>query len=96
MQTPLGPERLKICELFAEVVHLQYLLTSSPLFDALVQSQTSDQGEEEATVAEGLMTLCDKFVEFNILTCCIVFHVYGRICFSNLNGIIFFIQWCMI
>ncbi|TPX46863.1 hypothetical protein SeMB42_g02679 [Synchytrium endobioticum] len=35
-QMALGSERLKTCELFAEVLHLQYLYTSSPLFDRLV------------------------------------------------------------
>ncbi|KAJ3116164.1 hypothetical protein HDU96_010273 [Phlyctochytrium bullatum] len=35
-QVPLGSERLKTCELFAEVLHLQYLYTSSPLFERLV------------------------------------------------------------
>ncbi|KAI8998266.1 SIT4 phosphatase-associated protein-domain-containing protein [Gaertneriomyces semiglobifer] len=35
-QIPLGPERLKTCELFAEILHLQYLYTSSPLFEKLV------------------------------------------------------------
>ncbi|KAJ3094817.1 hypothetical protein HDU97_007546 [Phlyctochytrium planicorne] len=33
---PLGSERLKTCELFAEVLHLQYLYTSSPLFERLI------------------------------------------------------------
>ncbi|KAJ3056073.1 hypothetical protein HK097_008201 [Rhizophlyctis rosea] len=35
-QTPLGSERLKTCELFAEILHLQYLYTSSPLFERLL------------------------------------------------------------
>ncbi|KAJ3139313.1 hypothetical protein HDU90_000679 [Geranomyces variabilis] len=35
-QTPLGSERLKTCELFAEILHLQYLYTSSPLFERLI------------------------------------------------------------
>ncbi|KAJ3416749.1 hypothetical protein HDV05_000123 [Chytridiales sp. JEL 0842] len=34
--TPLGSERLKTCELFAEILHLQYLYFSSPLFERLV------------------------------------------------------------
>jgi hypothetical protein len=34
---PVGSERLKVCELFAELIHLQYLFTSSPLFEGLVQ-----------------------------------------------------------
>ncbi|KAJ3333829.1 hypothetical protein HDU76_002935 [Blyttiomyces sp. JEL0837] len=39
--TPLGSERLKTCELFAEILHLQYLYFSSPLFDRLVFGQES-------------------------------------------------------
>ncbi|KAJ3160426.1 hypothetical protein HDU86_000760 [Geranomyces michiganensis] len=34
--SPLGSERLKTCELFAEILHLQYLYTSSPLFERLI------------------------------------------------------------
>lgn len=37
-QIPLGSERLRICELFAEIMHLQYLFTSSPLFGEVVNS----------------------------------------------------------
>jgi hypothetical protein len=37
---PVGSERLKVCELFAELIHLQYLFTSSPLFEGLVQDYT--------------------------------------------------------
>ena len=32
----MGSERLKTCELFAEILHLQYLYTSSPLFEKLL------------------------------------------------------------
>jgi hypothetical protein len=32
MQIPLSSERLKTCELLAELLHLLYLYTSSPLF----------------------------------------------------------------
>ncbi|KAJ1559583.1 hypothetical protein HK405_010070, partial [Cladochytrium tenue] len=35
---PLGSERLKTCELFAEILHLQYLYYSSPLFERMVDS----------------------------------------------------------
>jgi hypothetical protein len=38
---PLGSERLKICELFAEILHLQYLFFSSPLFDRLLAVEES-------------------------------------------------------
>ncbi|KAJ3015415.1 long-chain fatty acid-CoA ligase [Thoreauomyces humboldtii] len=37
---PLGSERLKTCELFAEILHLQYLYTSSPLFERLISAST--------------------------------------------------------
>ncbi|TPX57476.1 hypothetical protein PhCBS80983_g03815 [Powellomyces hirtus] len=40
-QNPLGSERLKTCELFAEILHLQYLYTSSPLFERLISVNTS-------------------------------------------------------
>ncbi|KAJ3039005.1 hypothetical protein HDV00_012692 [Rhizophlyctis rosea] len=42
-QTPLGSERLKTCELFAEILHLQYLYTSSPLFEKLLVSSEEKQ-----------------------------------------------------
>ncbi|KAJ3120837.1 hypothetical protein HK098_004202 [Nowakowskiella sp. JEL0407] len=41
---PLGNERLKTCELFAEVLHLQYLFTSSPLFERLIGSVEDGEG----------------------------------------------------
>ncbi|KAI8814145.1 SIT4 phosphatase-associated protein-domain-containing protein [Cladochytrium replicatum] len=41
-QVPLGSERLKTCELFAEVLHLQYLFASSPLFERLIISTVDD------------------------------------------------------
>jgi hypothetical protein len=37
LQEPVGAERLKVCDLFAELIHIQYLLTSSPLFEGLAQ-----------------------------------------------------------
>ncbi|KAI9323937.1 SIT4 phosphatase-associated protein-domain-containing protein, partial [Zopfochytrium polystomum] len=36
--TRLGSERLKTCELFAEILHMQYLYYSSPLFDRMVEA----------------------------------------------------------
>ncbi|RKO84944.1 SIT4 phosphatase-associated protein-domain-containing protein, partial [Blyttiomyces helicus] len=51
LQTPLGSERLKTCELFAEILHLQYLYTSSPLFEklALVAQEWGAAVPPEAT-----------------------------------------------
>ena len=77
-QTPLGSERLKICELFAEFIHLQYLFTSSPLFDMMVVSSPDSEtpplsaGLEGFTVADGLILLTEKFVEEKIMERCIV------------------------
>jgi hypothetical protein len=65
--------------LFAEVLHLQYLFTSSPLFDALVQSPF--EGVDGAIVlgqlgvADGLSHLSDRFVEEKIMTSCIVVDI---------------------
>ncbi|KAJ3011609.1 UNVERIFIED_CONTAM: hypothetical protein HDU68_001601 [Siphonaria sp. JEL0065] len=49
--TPLGSERLRTCELFAEILHLQYLYFSSPLFERLVFGDPPE--EEELMIAEG-------------------------------------------
>ncbi len=78
-QTPLGSERLKICELFAEFIHLQYLFTSSPLFDLMVlptsnheQPKSHSDLPDGFTVADGLILLTEKFVEEKIMDRCIV------------------------
>ncbi|KAJ3000160.1 hypothetical protein HDV02_000443 [Globomyces sp. JEL0801] len=68
-QIPLGTERLKICELFAEFIHLQYLFTSSPLFDIMVYHDNS--GENTATVADGLILVTENFIKQKILENCI-------------------------
>ncbi|KAJ1342806.1 hypothetical protein BSLG_002625 [Batrachochytrium salamandrivorans] len=79
----LGSERLKICELFAEFLHLQYLFTSSPLLDSFItpppygvhSSATSETPEYVApafTVIDGLMALTDCLVEEKIMVVCIV------------------------
>ncbi|KAI9033430.1 SIT4 phosphatase-associated protein-domain-containing protein [Hyaloraphidium curvatum] len=47
----LGAERLRVCELFAEVLHLQYLYASSPLFEVLVEGSAFPDGG--AAPAEG-------------------------------------------
>ncbi|KAH6571715.1 hypothetical protein BASA62_003724 [Batrachochytrium salamandrivorans] len=78
----LGSERLKICELFAEFLHLQYLFTSSPLLDSFItpppygvhSSATSETPEYVApafTVIDGLMALTDCLVEEKIMVVCI-------------------------
>ncbi|KAJ3223481.1 hypothetical protein HK099_001064 [Clydaea vesicula] len=46
-QIPLGAERLKTCELFAEILHLQYLYTSSPLFERLVNTDKKKTTAEQ-------------------------------------------------
>ncbi|OUM68411.1 hypothetical protein PIROE2DRAFT_58078 [Piromyces sp. E2] len=44
-QIPLGSERLRICELFAEIMHLQYLFTSSPLFGEVINSKEPENSD---------------------------------------------------
>ncbi|TPX65063.1 hypothetical protein SpCBS45565_g05457 [Spizellomyces sp. 'palustris'] len=53
-QHPLGSERLKTCELFAEILHLQYLYTSSPLFERLISAKkvTEDSRKTEDETRE--------------------------------------------
>jgi len=45
-QIPLGSERLRICELFAEIMHLQYLFTSSPLFGEVINSREPPENSD--------------------------------------------------
>ncbi|KAJ3195874.1 hypothetical protein HK101_010784 [Irineochytrium annulatum] len=53
-QIPLGSERLKTCELFAEVLHLQYLYSSSPLFERLIpKSQLNTTKSALASLQSG-------------------------------------------
>ncbi|KAJ3072850.1 hypothetical protein HDU98_002773 [Podochytrium sp. JEL0797] len=49
--TPLGSERLRTCELFAEILHLQYLYFSSPLFERLVFGDPPE--EDESSLLDG-------------------------------------------
>ncbi|KAI9352197.1 SIT4 phosphatase-associated protein-domain-containing protein [Obelidium mucronatum] len=51
--TPLGSERLRTCELFAEILHLQYLYFSSPLFERLVFGDPPEEDEVAAIVDGG-------------------------------------------
>ncbi|ORX75068.1 SAPS-domain-containing protein [Anaeromyces robustus] len=85
-QVPLGSERLRICELFAEIMHLQYLFTSSPLFGEVVnshepQKDDSDQKDNDnennqddepiRTIVDELVEIGDAFTELNILPICL-------------------------
>lgn len=68
---PLGTERLRICELFAEVIHLQYLYSSSPLFDRIACEQPKEEGEHKKSLVEELITITDKFTERKMLPICL-------------------------
>ncbi|KAJ3289499.1 hypothetical protein HK104_007414 [Borealophlyctis nickersoniae] len=86
-QTPLGSERLKTCELFAEILHLQYLYTSSPLFEKLVVTKSESKGTSGAAreegkeapaekkalkgVADELVAVTDKFIDAKVLPVCL-------------------------
>lgn len=93
-QVPLGSERLKICELFAEILHLQYLFTSSPLFDSLIHATRSDP--PTTGVVDGLIEFTAALVDENVMTVCIVPVLNSRHCFLNSNGTISSIPWSMI
>ncbi|KAJ3416750.1 hypothetical protein HDV05_000124 [Chytridiales sp. JEL 0842] len=56
--TPLGSERLKTCELFAEILHLQYLYFSSPLFERLV-FETAEVAEAAADETKNIVETSD-------------------------------------
>ncbi|KAJ3345504.1 hypothetical protein HDU83_004041 [Entophlyctis luteolus] len=49
---PLGCERLRTCELFAEILHLQYLYFSSPLFERLVFGDLMDEDDAAKNVMD--------------------------------------------
>jgi hypothetical protein len=74
---PVGSERLKVCELFAEVIHLQYLFTSSPLFEGLVQNYdpVPEEGQPEPTptvrVIDELLIITDKMVSEKVFILCL-------------------------
>lgn len=79
---PLGTERLKICELFAEFIHLQYLFTSSPLFDLMVVQPPKENGDTVITVADGLITLTEGFIQESIMEKCIVIIINQDLFFA--------------
>ncbi|ORX48429.1 SAPS-domain-containing protein [Piromyces finnis] len=79
-QIPLGQERLRICELFAEVMHLQYLFTSSPLFGEVVNSKAPENSDNNSsigtkkpirTIVDELVEIGNSFTELNILPICL-------------------------
>ena len=61
---PLGSERLKICELFAEFIHLQYLFSSSPLFDMMAISP-DELKESKDDLAPKSKTKANQAAAFN-------------------------------
>ncbi|KAJ3383991.1 hypothetical protein HDU92_003814 [Lobulomyces angularis] len=72
LNVPLGCERLKICELFAEILHLQYLYTSSPLFDKLILTSLGKNGTtNDVNVADELVSISESFVNSKILPICL-------------------------
>ena len=83
-----GTERIKVCELFAEMVHLQYLFTSSPLFELMVDPKTI-KGQN---VADGLIMVTSKIIEHSMLTRCIVNQQLTRNISLCFHGTILSIQ----
>ena len=77
-KTNFGTERIKVCELFAELVHLQYLFTSSPLFNLMVDPKTI----KGTTVADCLILVTTKIIEHSLLIRCIVSFIYQEVFFS--------------
>jgi hypothetical protein len=71
---PVGSERLKTCELIAELVHCQYLLISSPLFESLVQfypipnskSEDGESVEYYVRAVDGLLGVTEILIEENV------------------------------
>jgi hypothetical protein len=74
MQIPLGIERLKICELFAEFIHLQYLFTSSPLFDFMVSEVRDNDGIVIPNMAVNLIALTENLIKEGVMERCVVHH----------------------
>ncbi|KAI8823077.1 SIT4 phosphatase-associated protein-domain-containing protein [Fimicolochytrium jonesii] len=56
----LGSERLKTCELFAEILHLQYLYTSSPLFERLITVHHGHPDKSDSDEDSGKTELTPK------------------------------------
>lgn len=74
MVEPVGSERLKTCELIAELVHAQYLFISSPLFEYLVQYYPIENSESEGSESpkyydraiDGLLGVTEVLVQENV------------------------------
>ncbi|KAI8616148.1 SIT4 phosphatase-associated protein-domain-containing protein [Chytriomyces sp. MP71] len=81
--TPLGSERLRTCELFAEILHLQYLYFSSPLFERLQAEPGKDvdalsvgmEGmniKKIRNVGDELVSISELLVNAKVLPMCLV------------------------
>lgn len=72
MLEPVGSERLKTCELIAELIHAQYLFISSPLFEYLVQYYPveseieSDAPKYLDRAIDGLLSVTEVLVSENV------------------------------
>ncbi|KAI9205622.1 SIT4 phosphatase-associated protein-domain-containing protein [Polychytrium aggregatum] len=80
----LGPERLKTCELFAEILHLQYLYTSSPLFERLTESGSlNPAGYPGLSPTAGLvngvdpMQVCDQTIVDELIRITEIFSTFN-------------------
>lgn len=51
LMQPLGPERLKLCELFAEILHLQYMNTSTPFFEKLIPEYLTENNNDSTILS---------------------------------------------
>ncbi|RKO97803.1 hypothetical protein CXG81DRAFT_12446, partial [Caulochytrium protostelioides] len=91
-QVPLGSERLKACELFAEVLHLQYLYTSSPLFETFVDTvmsmapttataATSPPPNRPTSMTRELIVLTERFLAIRLLPTCV--DIFFNFCWNN-------------
>lgn len=75
MLEPVGAERLKTCELIAELIHAQYLFISSPLFEYLVQYYPIENSQSEGSTEfpqysdraiDGLLEVTEVLVAENV------------------------------
>ena len=104
---PVGSERLKACELIAELVHAQYLFISSPLFEYLVQYYQAENAELEGSESsqyldraiDGLLSVTEVLVQENVFEITVVLYprvLIKRIYSFGFNGTIFCIRLYMI
>lgn len=81
---PVGSERLKTCELIAELIHAQYLFISSPLFEYLVQYYPVENPELENSESpqyldraiDGLLSVTEVLVHENVFEIAVVYNIY--------------------